>query len=497
MAAKSKPMGRISRGTINFWMSLGTRALPFADVASETLPLNRLLRLSLIQVSVGMSLVLLVGTLNRVMIVELGVPTVLVGVMLALPLLAAPFRALIGHQSDNHRSALGWRRVPFIWRGTMLQFGGLAMMPFALLVLADQGESARYPDWIGQLTAGLAFLLVGAGIHTTQTVGLALATDQAPDEDQPNVVGLMYVMMLVGMIVSALVFGALLADFSNGRLIQVIQGSAVVTFFLNTIALWKQEARKPAHLHPPEPTQSFRASWDKYIAQGSAIRRLIVVGFGTLAFSMEDILLEPYGGQVLGMGVGDTTKLTAAFAGGSLIGFALASRMLSRGFDPFRMATYGAGIGIPAFLLVILSATGPSAAAFTIGVMGIGFGAGLFAHGTLTATMNFAPKDQVGLALGSWGAVQATAAGVGAALGGALRDLYTGTPLSFGRVSWPPEASGYLVVYGLEVLLLVITLVAMWPLLSMKRPNVGIARDRGNAPMAEPVQPFPALAAAE
>ena len=95
-------------------LAISPRFLPFSDVASETLPLSRLLRLSLFQVTVGMAVVLLVGTLNRVMIVELAVPASLVGFMIALPLVFAPFRALIGYRSDTHRSALGWRRVPYI-----------------------------------------------------------------------------------------------------------------------------------------------------------------------------------------------------------------------------------------------------------------------------------------------------------------------------------------------------------------------------------------------
>ena len=102
------------------------------------------------------------------------------------------------------------------------------------------------PLWIGYLGAGVAFLLVGAGLHTVQTVGLALATDLAPVESQPKVVGLMYVMLLFGMIVSALGFGAFLADFTPGRLVQVIQGAAVATIVLNGISLWKQETRGQA-----------------------------------------------------------------------------------------------------------------------------------------------------------------------------------------------------------------------------------------------------------
>ncbi|PZN95927.1 MAG: MFS transporter [Alphaproteobacteria bacterium] len=459
-------MSRINDKMVSVVLRWSTRFLPFADAASDDLPLGRLLRMSLLQVSVGMSLVLLVGTLNRVMIVELNVPASLVGIMLALPLLFAPFRALIGHRSDTHVSALGWRRVPFIFRGTMVQFGGLALMPFALLVLAGALQSADAPVWIGRFAAAVAFLLVGAGIHITQTVGLALATDQAPEASQPNVVGLMYVMLLLGMIVSALGFGAALENFTPGRLIQVISTSAVLTIILNIIAVWKQEPRRPSRLYPPPPQVKFRDAWDSYAAEPHAIRRLFAIGVGTLAFSMEDILLEPYGGQVLGLGVGDTTKLTATFAAGGLIGFALASRVLSRGFDPFRMAMIAALLGIPSFLLIIAAAPQQSVPGFVLGVLLIGFSAGLFGHGTLTATMNAAPRDRVGLALGTWGAVQATAAGFGAALGGIIRDSLTSAP---GHYSWPSAATGYLAVYALEIALLAVTIVAMMP---MQRPGL-------------------------
>ena len=121
--------------------------------------------------------------------------------------------------------------------------GGREKLSAALLVLAGQGESGILPAWVGQLSAALAFLLVGAGIHTVQTAGLALATDLTPPESHPKVVGLMYVMLLLGMVVSALVFGALLETYTPGRLIQVIQGAALLTMALNLTALWKQESR--------------------------------------------------------------------------------------------------------------------------------------------------------------------------------------------------------------------------------------------------------------
>jgi BCD family chlorophyll transporter-like MFS transporter len=454
-------MTSISQKLISNWSRLGTRFLPFADAATPDVPLTRLLRLSLFQVSVGMALVMLIGTLNRVLIVELKVPASLVSIMIAIPLVFAPFRAVIGFRSDNHRSALGWKRVPYIWMGTLVQFGGFAMMPFGLLVLSGAGQASNAPQWIGQLGAGIAFLFVGAGLHTTQTVGLALANDLVPPESQPKVVGLMYVMLLIGMIVSAFIFGTLLSDFSPGRLIQVIQGAAVMTLVLNVIALWKQEARRPAHLYPTPPkAKTFKESWDAFLDGNDAKRRLIAIGLGTMAFSMEDILLEPYGGDILKLTVSQTTSLTAALAGGGLLGFAWASHILSKGADPFKMASLGALIGIPAFMAVILSGQISEPILFALGTMFIGFGAGLFGHGTLTATMNLTPNGQNGLALGAWGAVQASAAGLAITFGGIIRDVVAHQTNS--------SLIGYTTVYAIEICLLAMTIIAMLPLMKAR-----------------------------
>jgi MFS transporter, BCD family, chlorophyll transporter len=446
---------KLSRG----WLHISLKFLPFADAATDTLPLSRLLRLSLFQISVGMALAMLVGTLNRVMIVELKVPAALVAIMIALPLLFAPFRALIGFRSDHHRSALGWRRVPYIWMGTLLQFGGFAIMPFALLVLGRLGQSAHAPDWVGHLAAGVAFLLVGAGMHTTQTAGLALATDLSPPESRPKVVGLMYFMLLVGMILSALLFGYWLRDFSPGALIRSVQAAAVLTLVLNITALWKQEARTRRLGDPHEEDVDFVVAMKHFTQGENALRRLLAVGVGTMAFSMGDVLLEPFGGEILHLEVSDTTLLTALLALGGLTGFAWASRVLGRGADPFRMACGGVWVGIPAFLAVLVSAPQASLLLFALGTLLIGFGAGLFGHGTLTATMNHAPPGQAGLALGAWGAVQATAAGLAMGLGGIIRDL---------MALVVDSGSAYAFVYSLEVVLLLITLYAMYPLIAKK-----------------------------
>lgn len=455
-------MRRLNAAAARLWVQLGPRFLPFADAATVELPLARLLRLSLFQISVGMATALLVGTLNRVMIVELAVPAWLVAAMVSLPLLFAPFRALVGFRSDTHRSALGWKRVPFIWLGTMLQFGGLAIMPFALLVLTGDGHG---PAWAGHIAAALAFLLVGAGLQITQTAGLALATDLAPAHARPRVVALMYVMLLVGMVGCGMAFGLLLAEFSAVRLIQVIQGAALVTMLLNAAALWKQEARDPTRTDRRLPRPDFADCWRQFIRRGRAPRFLLAVGLGTAAFNMQDIVLEPYGGEVLGLSVGATSALTALLAAGALAAFALAARRLARGSDPYRIAAYGALAGLPAFAAVIFAAPLESAWLFRAGTVLIGFGGGLFAVGTLTAAMTLESTDRVGLALGAWGAVQAAAAGLAIAGGGLLRDVFSS--LAVHGLLGPAltdAATGYGVVYHLELGLLFATLIVIGPL---------------------------------
>jgi BCD family chlorophyll transporter-like MFS transporter len=476
----STPKPSLSMKSVNAfvsqgWRHVGLRFLPFADAATSDLPLSRLLRLSLFQVTVGMAMALLVGTLNRVMIVELGVPAWLVSLMVALPLVFAPFRALVGFKSDTHRSVLGWKRVPFIWFGSMLQFGGLAIMPFSLLILSGDSHG---PIIVGQVGAALAFLMVGAGLHTTQTAGLALATDLASEKSRPRVVALMYVMLLAGMVVSSFAFSFALSSFTQIKLIQVIQGAAMLTMVLNVIALWKQEPRRPRAVDDEVESPRFSAAWKTFQQEPGAIRLLAAVGLGTAAFNMQDIVLEPYGAEVLLLSVSATSVLTAVMAAGALIAFGLAARLLVRQHDPCRLAALGVLVGICAFSMVVFAAPMDSPNLFRAGVALIGFGGGLFSVATLTAAMNLETRGLTGLALGAWGAVQATAGGIAIALGGALRDLvsHLATHGYLGEALQDPSV-GYSVVYHIEILFLFATLVAIGPLVKVREVKQAVHTD--------------------
>jgi len=185
---------------------------------------------------------------------------------------------------------------------------------------------------------------------------------------------------------------------------------------------------------------------------------------------MQDVLLEPYGGQVLHLGVSATTMLTALLALGTIAGLALAARGLSAGLDPCRLAAFGAVAGLPAFACVIISAPLQSVELFRAGTVLIGFGGGLFAVGMLTAAMDLARDSDSGIALGAWGAVQATAMGLAVATGGAVRDIVAMAASQglLGPAFTDPNA-GYGVVYHLEIALLFAALIAIGPLVRYVR----------------------------
>ena len=221
----------------------------------------------------------------------------------------------------------------------------------------------------------------------------------------------------------------------------------------------------------------------------NARRTLVAVALGTAAFAMQDILLEPYGGEVLHLSVGQTTALTGWLAAGTLLGFMIAGHRLTQGGDTYRIASLGALTGLAAFPCVIISAPDRHRTAlFTLGAFLIGLGGGLFSVGTLTAAMAIADKTKNGVALGAWGAVQATAAGLAIALSGGIRDGVSrlGADGALGP-AFTGTASGYNTVYHIEIVLLFATLAALGPLAGRGRrasadridPKFGLAEFPG------------------
>ncbi|NNJ10530.1 BCD family MFS transporter [Chloroflexales bacterium ZM16-3] len=384
----------------------------------------KVLRLGLFQFGMGLSLAPITGTLNRVLIDELRIPAAAVGFLLAIHYFVSPARALIGFQSDVDRAGGRWR-TPYLVFGAMLTYGGLATAPFTLILLSGQGTIGFWP---AMLFCGLIFLGYGIGVNIVETIYLAMVSDVTPAKERGQVLGVLWVMLVMGTIVSSVVIGQLLLHYSAYRLIQVMQASAVIFIALTFVSLYGQERLKPNGelvdvAEPVRVRESLGQSLRMLAAQVPLRNLFIVLFVATLGFATHDVLLEPYGGQVLKMSITETSQLTALWGVGMLVSIALAGWALWKGRSSVLLITMGCLLGAAGFLTVSLSSGESLANLFRVGVVLIGMGRGMFIVGALALVMSLVDKNHAGLFIGLWGITQALAQGFGTIGGGLARDV--------------------------------------------------------------------------
>lgn len=417
---------------------------------------SRVLRLGLIQFGVGLSLAPISGTLNRVLITDLNIPAVAVGFLISLHYFVSPVRVMIGYRSDKARSLGKWR-TPYVVLGGLLTFGGLVCAPFALILLSGDGT---LDFWPAMVICTLIFAAYGAGINILETIYLALVSDITPPDQRGRVITVLWVMLILGTVVSAVIVSAILVNYSHILLIQVMQASALIFVVLTVIALWGQERLRPngTIISDLEVVRVRMSLWDslKLLGQQKMVRTLFVLIFiATLAFATHDVLLEPYGGQVLGMSVSATMQLTALWGVMTLVGVGVSGWMLWRKQAPVVLIGLGCAIGLLGFGAISFAQFDASIQSFHIGVSFVSLGRGAFLVGSVVLVMSLTDVSHAGLLLGTWGIVQAMGQGFGT-IGGALaRDIFQEVT---GHV-----ADGYTVVYvtSLLLLLLVFLLLAL------------------------------------
>ncbi len=459
-----RPFGRLKAAASDWLERHGTAALWL-----------RVLRLGLFQFGMGLTLAPITGTLNRVLIDSLRIPAVLVGLLIAIHYFVSPVRALIGFRSDQQRAAGRWR-TPYIVMGAILTFGGLANTPFSLLLLSGQGTLPFVPALIICL---LIFLAYGIGVNIVETAYLALVSDLTPPAERGRVLAVLWMMLVLGTIVSSVLLGGLLAEYSDEKLIAILKSSALVFLILSFLSLWKQERLRPDGRvvgYQPDAEPRVRMSLGqslRLLAGQPLLRGLFAILFlGTAAFASHDVLLEPYGAQVLHMSVSATTQLTALWGLAMLVAIPAAGWLLWRGFSPALPILLGCAVGALGFLVVSLASDAALAIAFRSGVWLIGMGRGLFIVGSVALVMALTDRNHAGLFLGLWGVMQSLAQGLGAVGGGLARDL---AAARFGSV-----VLGYTAVYGaaLASLLVALLLLARMRLARM-RPDAAASPWQG------------------
>ena len=399
-----------------------------------------IVRLGLVQMALGAIVVLTTSTLNRVMVVELALPALLPGVLLALHYLVQISRPRMGHGSDRSR-----RRTPWIVGGmAVLATGGV------LAALATAWMSSSRMAGTGLAIA--AFVLIGLGVAAAGTSLLALLASRVAAPQRAAAATTVWIMMIAGFVITAGVAGALLDPYSPARLVAVASGVALIAMVLTGLAVWGVEGR-------PEPlptsvvtTISFRTALREVWREPKARQFTVFVFVAMLAFSAQDLILEPFAGAVFGYSPGASTQLAGVQHGGALLGMLLAAFAGRRGFGSLRAWVLG-GCAFSALTLFGLAAAGVFGGVWPLkaNVFLLGVGTGAFSIAAIGSMMRLAAEGgggAEGLRMGLWGAAQALAFALGGLLGTGASDL--------ARWLLADVGSAYAAVFALEGLMFLV-----------------------------------------
>ena len=376
------------------------------------------LRLAGFPLGLGLASVLVGGTLNRVMIVELDTPASLVGLFFALPLIISPLRVWLGYRSDAY-PVFGLRREPFIILGSLM--AGLGVLGATVLVL----NGSPLGILAGLVVVG-AFLAYGLGKSLSSNTFEALLADKFHGDDRPRAVTFYKVAMFLGIMIGAVLLGRLLDPFSASRLIIVVMGVVLSAFILSILGVSFQEPRKAGVEAEIETAKKipFMETFKTLVWADPQIRRFFIFVMLTVVGTLgQDVLLEPYAALVLGMSVGETTSLTAIWGAGTLLSMAAAGGWLIKKFGYERVVRIGLVLGIIIFTGLILTGYFGLSTQFLVLVFFLGMSTGLSASGMLSAVIEFTTSARAGLLMGVWGVAHNLGQALGSLLSGALVDL--------------------------------------------------------------------------
>jgi MFS transporter, BCD family, chlorophyll transporter len=408
-----------------------------------------IIRLGLVQTCLGAIVVLTTSTMNRVMVVEYALPAMLPGALVALHYLIQMSRPCFGYGSD-----VGGRRTPWI-------IGGMLVMAIGAVGAAAGTAVMGWSTAWGTLIAIAAFVLIGLGVGAAGTSLLALLAKRVSPERRPAAATIVWIMMIAGFALTSGIAGSFLDPFTPARLIAVTAVVAVLAVLLAILALYRLESSAPPAPRQPAPAAgatraSFIAALKEVWKEAEARRFTIFVFISMLAYSAQDLILEPFAGTVFGMTPGESTSLSGVQHSGVMIGMiliALGGSLLKSLKSGILRAGMIGGCGASALALLAISLGGfhPADWPLHASVFALGVANGAFAVaaiGTMMALAGRGRGNREGLRMGLWGAAQAIAFALGGFIGTAAIDLV--------RVFVADPAVSYALVFSGEAMLFVV-----------------------------------------
>jgi BCD family chlorophyll transporter-like MFS transporter len=388
-----------------------------------------IVRLGLVQAALGAIVVMTTSTLNRVMVVELGLPALLPGLLVGLHYAVQATRPRMGWGSD-----VGGRRTPWIVGGMAVLAAGGTLSALAVAWMHTHREA-------GLALAVLGFLMIGLGVSACGTSLLVLLAKRVPQARRAAAATTVWVMMIAGFAITAGVAGGLLDPYSPARLVTVTASVSVLALVITLLAVWRLEgaplAAADAAAQTDAPRPAFREALREVWSETTARRFTVFVFISMLAYSAQDLILEPFAGAIHGFTPGESTRLAGVQHGGVLLGMLLVAAAGTVARRPglawlgsLRGWTLGGCIASAIALagLAVAGVVGAGGGAWPLreNVFLLGVANGAFSIGAIGSMMQLASQGRAsreGVRMGLWGAAQGIAFGLGGLAGTAASDL--------------------------------------------------------------------------
>ncbi|UFZ08361.1 BCD family MFS transporter [Bradyrhizobium ontarionense] len=415
-----------------------------------------IVRLGLVQTALGAVVVLTTSTLNRVMVIELALPAMIPGMLVAIHYAMQVLRPWLGHGSD-----VGGRRFAWI-------VGGMAVLATGGLLAAAATALMASQLILGLILAVTAFIMIGIGVGAAGTSLLVLLAKRTAPERRSAAASIAWIMMIAGFIVTTAVAGKALDPFSGERLMMVSGTVSAIAMVLTLLGVWGIEQPEMAVTPTSAPARnSFMEDFREIYREPQARRFAIFIFVSMLAYSAQDLILEPFAGSVFGMTPGQTTQLSSVQHMGALIGMILMPALASLRSDwrtrPQPWIVGGCLASALALLGLVGAATVGPAWPLRASVLLLGLTNGVYAIAAIGAMMNMVSEgrdNREGTRMGLWGASQAISFGIGGFVGTAAADA--------ARQLLPSTASAYAAVFAAEAALFVLS---AWLAIWIKRPR--------------------------
>ena len=385
-------------------------------------------RLGLVQACLGSMVVVATSTLNRIMVVEMAMPALVPGLLVGLHYVVQMVRPRMGFGADQGR-----RCTPWMFAGVCVLALGGTLAAWGTTHMADDATEGL---WVCML----AFACIGLGVSACGTSLLALMAKRVPEDMRAPAATTVWVMMIVGFALTAVTVGKLIEPYSHARLLQVTAGLGVLICGLTGLALWGLEPRRLLAGSAPEASgaseraqslHDFRSALRDVWAEPQARLFTLFVFVSMLAYSLQDLILEPFAGAVFGLSPGHSTQLSglhhSGVLGGMLAVAVAGSRRVAGRLGSVQTWMVG-GCLLSALAMSGLTAAGLQSGRWPLqaNVVLLGLANGAFSIAAIATMMRLANAGaghSQGTRMGLWGAAQALAFGLGGVLGTALSDL--------------------------------------------------------------------------